>query len=734
MVGAVLVAAAAGQLGADEAVRGRLCVAEPGRIAVVERCAEVEGTRFDVAAAPDERLWVWSRRDMRTIAIGTLDAGTGEVRLPEERLGGNLALPGPVATTLEITGSADRDWPQPTMLAIGRSDRPALWKIALSPMHVDRLREILLPRGIWSLSIRAERHLIASLPSFRLIDEPVELGRIELEPLPRIFGSLIDSEGELLPSALLLAADGTPLATSDDEGELLWEATCDEDRESCLLPEWFRLEYPGTATLWFHAIRRDRDFDLDVVRMAAGGTLDLRIDRSAVAGRIVVAIIDDPKPVPPLERYPTVARVELSEDEDSVLLEQLPEGMLRVDIRGTTTGELYSEYLVIRAGETLGYDVALQPVTLVFKVTDDGKRMRGVPIRVEQLDPPHHVSQTMPTDAEGRTSITLWQPGNHTAHLAHIRLRGGIEFDPATVEDSLPIEVGSSEVSGQVVDDETGEAVRGAMVLGQNRFYSDELAPGTSTDEYGSYEIEGLMTGWHSVRATADGYSTGVERVEIAPGLNAAETIRLKRLVPYTITALWEDGTPIVGAALFRGGDAPANLERLTDEHGRLTIERVPPPRPVRFWIIPEEGSFAEGELYLEPNIEVVVPPPAGRVELDLKDEDGRPVDFAHVYFSYGGTHLPRGLRETIELLQGQKFHSGPAPRLVLEGLAPGTYGFTAVRAFTESEIPEHLYGWNATTIHAGPVEQSGTVRVGRLETVCHGKRCVQRVRKMKSE
>jgi hypothetical protein len=722
MLGAFLVAALAGHLGADEAVRGRLCIMEPGRTAVVERCSEVEGTDFDVAAAPAERVWVWSRRNLRTVALGKLDAGTTRIRLPDE----------PLPTTLEITGSADRDWPQPTTIAIGRFDRPAFWKIELSPMHAERLREILLPRGSWSLSVRAERHIIASFPPFRLIDEPVELGRVELEPLPRILGTVIDGEGELLPSVLLIAGDGTPLATSGGEGELLWEASCSEDRESCFLPEWVRLEYPGTATLWFHAIRRDRSLDLDVVRMAPGGTLDLRIDRSAVLGRIVVEIVDDPKPVPPLERYPTVARLELSEDEELAVIEHLPEGMLRVDLRGTTTGEVYSEYVVIRAGETLVYDVALRPTTLVFEVTGEGKRIRGVPIRVEQLAPPHHVSQTMPTDAEGRTSLTLWQPGAHTARLAHIRLRGGTVFDSERVEESLEIEVGSSQVRGRVVDDETGEAVAGAMVVCLNRFYSDQMAPGVSTDEHGSYEIDGLMTGRHSVRATADGYSPGGERVEIAPGLNGVETIRLKRLVPYTITALWEDGTPIVGAALFRGGDAPADLEKVTDGHGRITVELVPPPRPVRFWIVPEQGSFADGELYLEQQVEVVVPPPAGRVELDLHDDDGRPIHFVHVYFAYGGTWLPRGLRETIERLQGQKFHSGPAPRLVLEGLAPGTYGFTAIHAFSESEIPEYVYGWRSTTIHLGPVEQSGKVRVGQLETFCRGTICEQRLKRMK--
>ena len=719
LIGALLITVAAPvHAGADEPVRGRLCVREPGEAAIVERCSQVEGRSFAVEPASSDRVWMWSSSDMRTISFGFINAGSGEISLPDE----------PLAAGLELTGSANREWPQPTTLAIGRADQPLIWKVELSPMHAERLRNVVLPRGAWVLGLRAERHAIWSSPPLRLIDEPVELGRIELEPLPQISGTMIDGEGELLPSVLLLASDGTPLAMSGFEGELLWESSCRDDRESCLLPEWFRLEYPETAPRWFHAIRRDRDLDLDVVRMAPGGTLDLRIERTTEE-RLVVELVDDPKPVPELERYPVVAGVELSAEKDSVVFENLPEGMLRLDLRGARSGELYSEYIVIRAGETLEREVSLEPRTFVFKVVDDGERISGVPVEVEQREPPHHVLQTMPTDSEGLTSITLWQPGDHKATLAHTRMRGGIGLPSEGLDEPMTIEVGSSEVSGRVVDDETGKPLVGAMVRASNSpFYSEDDAPGALTDSEGRYEIGGLMNGWHSVGATADHYSGGGRGIDVKAGMNTVETIRLKSRVSYTITASWEDGTPVVGAALYFGGDEAANLERVTNEHGRITIELVPPPVPIRVWIVPKEGSFVDFEIYLDQKVGVIVPPPAGPVELDLVDEDDRPMDFAQVYFSYDNMMLQRGLRETIELLQGQKFHSGPAPRLVLEGLAPGTYGFTAVHTFSESDVPRHLYGLEPSMVHAGPVEQSGKVKVGKIELFCHGPFCEHRV------
>lgn len=725
LIGAILLMAAAGHLSADDVVRGRLCLREPGQVAVVDRCSQFEGTRFDVEPAPEDRVWIWSGTDMRTIAVGVIGSEETEIRLPEE----------PLAANLEVTGSADREWPQSTLLAIGRADQPLIWKIELSPMQVGRLREIVLPRGAWSLGLRADRHAIWSHPPVRLADEPVDLGLIELDPLPQIHGTMIDGEGELLSSVLLIAADGTPLATSDSEGKLLWESSCGEDPESCLLPEWFRLEYPGTAPHWFRAIRRDRDLDLDVVRMAPGGTLEVSIDRQEISGRLMLEIIEDSKPVPPLERYPVVVGVELSGDENTALFENLPEGMLRLDIRGDSTGKQYSEYLVIRAGETLEREVVLEPRTFEFKVVDDGERMSGVPVKVEQLEPPFRVSQTMPTDSEGLTSITLWQPGDHKATLAHTRLRGGIGLPPAAIEEPLMIEVGSAGVSGRVVDDDTGKPVVGAMVQASHyRFYSDDEAPGALTDSQGRYEIGGLMDGWHSVGATADHYSEGGKGIDVKAGVNAVETIRLKSLVPYTITASWEDGMPVVGAALYFGGDEAADLERVTDENGRITVELVPPPRPVRVWIVPKEGSFADLEIYLDQRVDVIMPTPAGPVELDLVDEDDRPIDFAQVYFSYGNMALEYGLRETLELMQGLKFHSGPAPRLVLDGLAPGTYELTAIHTFSESDVPRHLYGLRPTMIHAGPVEQSGKVKVGRLELVCRGPHCEYRVERPKRD
>ena len=710
----LLVAATGSAFAQDDPVRGRLCIREPGALAVVEKCAAVEGTRFDVEPDPERRVWIWYRGDQRALVLGLLEANASVLDLPED----------PRSMTIEVTGAFEREWPQATTITIGPSEITPFWTIVLSPTFIGRLGEISLPRGRWSIDVNAERHFPETLFPVDLREDSVELEPFELEPLPQIRATVIDREGELLPAVMMIAEDGTPLTSSDGEGEIQWESSCGEDRESCLLPEWFRLESPGTAPRWFHVVRRDLSVDLDVVSMAPGGTLDLRVDRSMVEGPLVVEIVEDAKPFPRKKGYPVVVRTDLEEDEDFLIFEDLPEGMLRLDISSPAKGTRYSEYIVVRAEQALEHDVVIRPKTVVFELRRDGKSIGGVPLRIEQDDPPHHLIQTMPSDESGRTSAVLWQPGRYVAHIAHRRIRGGVRFDTDWVEGTVRIEVGSAEASGTVVDDETGEPVAGALVVPANEVYSEELTGAVATDEYGSWKLDGLITGRHGFRASADGYVDGFEGLRIEAGVNVVRPIRMKRGTTYTIMARWEDGTPIEGAAFLFVGEPVADPKNVTDALGRIQSKRVPPPRPVPFFIVPREGSFASGELYLDPEIEVIVPPPSGRVVLDLKGPDGKPTDFAQVLFSYNRFHVSHGLWQTIEEVQGQSFRSGPSSRVVLEGLAPGTYGFSAVHVFSESEVPEYPRPGKVTYVHAGPVEQSDTVTVREVEEICRGRIC----------
>ncbi|MBW3563212.1 MAG: carboxypeptidase-like regulatory domain-containing protein [Acidobacteria bacterium] len=716
LIAVSFVAAAIGAQVADDPVRGRLCLRDTGELAVVEMCRQVEGYEIEVEAAESDRVWIWYSRDGNVLSLGALEAGASRVRLPEE----------PLPMTLELDGSSDRDWPQRTTIQIGPRGRPANWTIELSSISVPMLREIRPPPGTWSVRFKADRHVPAAFPAERLVDEPVDLGLIELKPLPQIRGTIIDREGELLSEVMLIAEDGSPLATSDFNGEVLFEAPCGEEPESCRLPALFRLEYPGTAALWFRTHYRDRDLDLDVVRMAPGGALDLRVKREGVRGPIFVDVIDDPKPVPPLPYYPTIMTARLHDREDSVLIENLPEGLLRLAIRGLDAGQYYSEYFVAEAEKTIELEVTLKPYVVAFDVVHGEKPAEGVRIQVQQKETPQHVSQTEPTNAHGRASLALWQPGKHSAILVDPSRRGGLQFDSATVGDSLRIEVGEGKVTGRVVDSGTEEPIAGAAVLAESDFYKGNTASGAITDETGTYEIEGLMPTFHRVGAIAEGYLPGGRRARVGTGETPVETIELGKGVTYTITATWEDGTPIVGAAFFwlRQRTLP-QPEGYTDENGQFRLVTFVPPRPAQFWIVPVEGSFAPGELYLEREIDVEVPPPSERVVLDFEDANGDPANYAHVFFTINGRHLHPQLPEALELVQRTKFHSGPAPRLVLEGLAPGSYGFMAVRAMSESEMSGYRRFGKPTTVHVGPGEQTGTVEVRVPVLRCRGEICV---------
>ena len=698
----------------EETLRGRLCLRKPGISAVVERCEQIEGSELLVEPQPDDRVWIWYGADYRTLALGTLAADETTIVIPDES----------ASVLLELEGSFDRDWPQATTVSVGTVRRPPLWVIEISDIRVTRLREIRVPKGSWAFSFRANRHAPRSEVLQRMTMEPVDLGRVELEPLPQIRGMVIDREGEPLSEVMMIAEDGSPLASSTSGGEVLFEAPCNQDPESCLLPGWFRLEYTETAPLWFQVLDRGRDLDFDVVRMAPGGSLDLRIKREGVREPLFVDIVDDPKPVPPLTFYPTIETVRVPGLEERIFIENLPEGVLRLVIRSVDAERYYSEYFVSKADEISEVEVTLRPYPVTFEVVDADGPVSGLRIEIEQKDQPKHLSQTNPTSENGRAAITLWQKGRHTARVVNPGRRGGAVFDSELVQDAIRIELGDSKASGRVFSDETGKPVAGATVRAENGLYDGNLAPASVTDESGSYEIEGLMKGSHLIHAMANGYLDGYERITAERGPNPVDTILLKKGTTYTITARWEDGAPVVGAAFFWKGNQNVEPQGYTDEAGQFRITRVVPPEPQRFWIIPVEGSFLEGELYTAAEIDVDVPAPAERVVLDFRDSDGKPADYAHVAFSFNGLYVQPGLKFAIELIQGKKFHSGPASRLVIKGLAPGSYEFVALRAFSESDAAAAGRFGKPTTVHVGPVEQSGIVEVRELQRRCQGDFC----------
>lgn len=664
----------------EESIRGRFCTRDPGATAIVERCRNVEGAEFEIDPEPTDRTWIWHSRDQTIMALGTVRAGADVVELPEESF----------SISLEVDGSSDRGWPQTTTIAIGPPGDPDFWKVEVSNVSIVRLREIFLPDGSWSVGLKAERHAPATLEPARLLEESADYGVVELDPLPQIRGTVIDREGEGLATAMVLAEDDTLLTISEYGGSVFYEAPCELDRESCLLPEWFRVEHPGTAPAWYHVNHRDRDLDFGVLKLAPGGTLTLEIDRTLVPNdTLTVEILDDPRPIPSLPYYPLVSTTKLHEGEELVVFDNLPEGLLRLVIRGEHSGEYLSHYFPIRSEEIVDREIRIVPRFLVFEILDENQKPApGATVQITQRARPGHVSSTAPSNEAGKAKITLWEGGDHIARLVHPFWRGGTRIPGYVDRGELRIPVGSATGYGRVLDEETAEPVPGATVLISNEFYEGDSAWSTLTDESGYYEIDTLMGAhMHRVQVIAPSYLDGFTRGFVSPEGKTFEEVHLEVGLPYTITVNWETGEPVVGAAMVGHGSSIFGETRYTDETGRIYLRSRVPDLPSPFWIVPHEGSFSHGEVYTEQDIRVTVPRPSGTVTLQLEDQNEDPIDFAQVFFTYDNLPIPTdALRQAIELMQGKTFGSGAATRFTIEGLAPGLYHFSAVQSFQEIE------------------------------------------------
>lgn len=712
-----------------EPVRGSLCVGEPASLLLARHCRSVEGVVFEVEADPDERAFAWISSDHSTIALGVVPAGGNVVTL----------LEGPSAMNLQIKGSTDRDWPQSTALTIATREKPG-WRIQLNAIEVVSLRTIVVPPGTWDVRIAAVRHAGTTLPRQRILS-PLDLGVIRLDPLPQIRGTVIDREGEFIRAAVMISDAGEMLATSDNFGEILYEAPC-TGKEDCVLPERFRIEYPGTAPAWFAVTNRRRDLDFETLRLAKGGTLRLELDRSAVKAPLSVAVLDDPTatiPAPPLpshrvsdaqERvhrwyllrdapelvsppqfFSVIDSAVLEEDQSSVTFDNLPEGQLRVVLRGRDEGEYLSRFFHVSPGETREMEIAIQPVELTAEVIRDGKPIEGVPVRITQWDAPGYRIHTPPTDDRGRSTITVWEKGKHSAQVLDPDIRAAIVFEMGEQkEQNVRIEVLPASVSGRIVEAGSDKPLAGVPILLEDLFYRGDSAPGAVTDDDGRFEIESVMTGLYSCELRVEGYLPISKRGVITPGYNDLKTIRLARGSEYRITVIWEDGTPIPGAVYME--NTALHGRHVADVNGEIRFRRAVPSNPVPFWIVPFEGSFARGERWFDREITIRVQRPGEKLILDFQDADKEPVNFVHASFRWNGHSLPRETRQAIESIQNKRFRSGASSRLTLEGMPPGLYSVSALQSVADNPwLPE----WPRppfTSVHYSGMEQTAKVMV----------------------
>jgi protocatechuate 3,4-dioxygenase beta subunit len=229
------------------------------------------------------------------------------------------------------------------------------------------------------------------------------------------------------------------------------------------------------------------------------------------------------------------------------------------------------------------------------------------------------------TDASGRYSVKVPEPGFHQFHAGHTRVQVKVlRGEEEVVRD---IELGTGEIAGTVIDGATGRPVRDARVIvlpggtpslhSRAEFYTAQVDQG-KVDDSGRFAFLGIPPGTYSVHATAPGHAPAwIGNLEPAPEgatrkLSGFERkIALRPWPPVQLRAVDPTGRPIAGASLI----GPAWLlswqewGKRSGADGRLEVDGLGPDftfyltargrAPARFSAGPEPGG--EREVVLGP-------------------------------------------------------------------------------------------------------------------------------------
>lgn len=365
--------------------------------------------------------------------------------------------------------------------------------------------------------------------------------------------------------------------------------------------------------------------------------------------------------------------------------------------------------IAVRGGEdTEGVDFALVPAPRIRgRVTVEG----GAPAAGAELVLSKSFSSDMHflfgfgrkadaiADAAGRYEIVKGEPGIRYEVQAQSKdcvpgKSAPFQLVPGRDQEGVDIVLKKGLSLPGKVTDEKGLPVAGAKVraTSRERGFSFSMDMGTSSgtgpgsavaDDSGAFTIEGLASGRHEVKASADGYGTGSTDVTLSPGAEPKPVIVVLRAGIAISGRVSDDGgNPLADAdvsASGRGDSGYCRRSAETDEEGRYEIESL---SPGTYQVTARLHGYGKGKA------EGIVPPAkdvdftlsaGGRIAGRVTDGGGRPV----MTFSYLTDKAPHSDRVILKhgtavSSEDGSFESKPldpgdyAVTVNAEGFAPG--------------------------------------------------------------
>lgn len=662
---------------------GTLCF-DDGR-----ECVATSGTTIDVVKKDAHRAYTWTSEDGRTVVVGELEPDIARIDLALPSSPGDTD-PGRPAVRLSVRGDTGRGWPADVGFTLAQS-KEKRWKWTLPAGSTQGEMTVHLPAGEYRMWVEAERHLSASRQL--QVNEDLALGQITLDPLPSISGRVMKlDEDRIVPvaGAEIVLPDGKLAVAANEQGVFRVELLQP-------VPEEIRVTSPGLGTRVVPLERLGSENDLGEVRLEAGVTLRLDLDRSGEARDETIRVHLMRKGAR-YEHSPVTSR-EVPSDQKSIELADLSAGDYLVLFEGDHELERLVVPVEIGAADVTTR-IEIRPWTLEGTVAIGDEPLRKGTVRLTPYNLGPTWEATVPTDSDGRFGGTFWQTGRLNALVRLTEALGGLMYTESPELGSNPsrwdIRFKKRTIHGRVLDAETGAGIGDVKLKLQtesadgNRAYSS-----VQVARNGEYEIAAWQDGVYDLTVTSEEFLSKTTSVALTDADGSRNVdIAMERGMGVTLEVVWTSGQPVAGAQVLEGvarDGHNAELFHKTDAAGRLPL-RIAPGQTRVLYVLPREGSLAFTRVSATDaenrRVRLEVLPPTGTLQLELRDADGNGAD-GFVMLRYNGEWIPYpvcGRMRGARIAKGRREIYGlPAGAWEIWALAP-----TTVPRTIPNRVPAH--------------------------------------------
>jgi hypothetical protein len=659
------------QVPQGETVKGQLCLADE------LQCTPTTGLRFVVPEASSDRRYVWMTEDYEAVFLGVVPASSSliDVRAGQDEMR---------VVSLAVRGDAQRSWPADVAVTIQES-RDKEWKWTIPASASETRTKLHLPPGDFVLLLTAPRHYRHGR---RLPAGPqTDLGVIQLKPLPGIRGRIVQTkDAAVVPvwGASIVFGDGKVGGVSDEQGRFRVELAEPVTME-------FTVVSPGLGSRTLKVDRIERENDLGEIRLDAGVTLTLEIEREEdllnESLRVQLMRHDDTL------HHLHVARAELAPDEEELSFADLSPGKYYVQLSGERPLERMSVAVEIDR-EDVTKRIAIAPFRLRGQVLLGEEPVRNAEVELMPPEEEQNVWRAkLALDEEGSFRAVLWQRGRLTAFV-HGKDLGGVLHDESpelgTDPSEWTIRFKNRLIHGRIVDSENGVPAKDARLDLKTTGPKANSRSSIRVSPQGEYRILAWRDAIYDLIVSAPDYLPETRTIVLGEVEGSQEIdFALDRGLQAEVQFFWPGGQPILSPNIYEGvardGRQPERQHR-TNSAGVLSMS-VPAGGSRLIYVLPYEGSFTPVRVSAkrsadDPPVRVEVPLPSGTLRLKLKVPEER-VGEVFVVMRYNGEWIPHVITARLRQSHGNGFIEFP-------GLPDGAYDVWVLQSLSGS-VPSSI-------------------------------------------